>query len=135
MIMSYLIILDWDVDFHPNKLNSAETEKEAQALISGAVGTYPNAFYVVNPEVDEIYIIVDPATKTITVDTAVQVSDAAKEAAQVEIERLERLQMKPRFLLDLLKGGGQIFDPKTDQTVSYRNDEIEALKVIERAKL
>jgi len=133
--MSYLIILDWDVDFHPNKLNSAETEKEAQALISGAVGTYPNAFYVVNPEVDEIYIIVDPATKTITVDTAVQVSDAAKEAAQVEIERLERLQMKPRFLLDLLKGGGQIFDPKTDQTVSYRNDEIEALKVIERAKL
>jgi len=74
--MKYLIIADWDSSFHPTRTNFKATEEEAQELVFKLVNNMPlgkdavNAFYVPDPEVDTPYIVVDPATKTITVDAA-----------------------------------------------------------------
>ena len=93
--MSYLIIADWDADFHPTRINDKPTEAEATTLVDKLINDMPlgkeapNAFYVVDPRVSVEYIVVDPVTKTISVDTAQQTVDQVNTAALTEIARLE----------------------------------------------
>jgi hypothetical protein len=93
----YLIIADWDkTKFFPTRINTKETEAEAQALVSQLINDLPpkkrapNAFYAEIPAEgwDTEYIIVDPSAKTVTYNTSQETTDkTAKSFEQLRQER------------------------------------------------
>lgn len=100
--MSYLIIAEWDSNFHPTRTAVKQTVKEAEALVKKLTSELPddkkapNAFYVSNPDVSLDLIVVDPDTKTITVN-------ATTRDALAEILRLEA-QITPRRTREAILG-------------------------------
>jgi len=88
--MNYLVIAEWNADFHPSRASIVGTKQEATNLVSKLINDMPsgkdapNAFYVPNPTEDTEYIVVDPANKTITVETG----RAALEASLILWEEL-----------------------------------------------
>lgn len=80
--MSYLIIAEWDENFHPTKINNAQTLEEADILVDTLINEhgYVNAFHAPEPPTrDTRYIIVDPVVKTISIDDA-ELKDRLKAA-------------------------------------------------------
>jgi hypothetical protein len=97
--MRYLIIADWDENFHPNRINHKNTEVEAVALVDRLVNHMKpgkeasNAFYVADPGIDVQYITVDPATKTITVDLDGETADKALQDWEEEMQATDKVMV------------------------------------------
>ena len=93
--MNYLIIAGWDANNHPVRTNIMETLEEADALVNKLINDMPegleapDTFHVPDPEVDPSYIVVDPITKTITVDIAASEAEANARAAE-EVQKNRR---------------------------------------------
>ena len=93
--MTYLIIAGWDANNHPVRTNIMETLEEADALVNKLINDMPEGleapgtFHVPDPEVDPSHIVVDPITKTITVDVAASEAEANARAAE-EVQKNRR---------------------------------------------
>jgi hypothetical protein len=68
--MEYIIIAEFDENYRPTKINLKTTEVEAQQWLVENNTRYPDAFYAEHPKVATKWIVIDPQTKTITIDTA-----------------------------------------------------------------
>ena len=99
--MRYLIIADWDENFNPTAINHTETEAEAQALVNKLINDMspgneaPDAFYAVDPKVSAEFIIVDPDTKTLSIDESKVAFDTWKKM----MEESDKIDL-PRWLED-----------------------------------
>ena len=95
--MTYLIIVGWDANNHPVRTNIMETLEEADALVNKLINDMPegleapDTFHVPDPEVDPSYIVVDPITKTITVDVVALEAEANAKAMAVLREKRNQL--------------------------------------------
>jgi hypothetical protein len=93
--MTYLIIAGWDANNHPVRTNIMETLEEADALVNKLINDMPegleapDTFHVPDPEVDPSHIVVDPITKTITVDVAASEAEANARAVE-EVQKNRR---------------------------------------------
>ena len=100
--MTILIIAGWDANNHPNRINTKATQAEADVILTTlADNGVTEAFSVTDPGVDMKYIVVDPKTNTITVDTTAQKKDIASNTARTELQRLEN-QVTNRRIRDAI---------------------------------
>ena len=99
----FLVIAEWNKQFHPDRVNETETELEATTLVDKLINSMPegleapNAFYVSHPGVEGKYIIVNPADKTISVDTDKLAQDKVKQSAMDELRKLESAISSRRY--------------------------------------
>lgn len=133
------VFLKWDADMHPTKTNDAETAEEAAAIAAEWGG---GAFYVDDPQVEESAdIIVDPVTKTVTVDTAA-ITTAENNALKDKISRAAEHRLKRGFVLStgdhfrcdpgsisLINGMHLGSFPKSFDTASYVRVTLASLEV------
>lgn len=78
----FIIIEDWDENFHPTRINQKNTEEEAISLVDKLVNDMPkgkeapNAFYAPMPGNGDVkYMIVDPVLKSVTYDTLSELAE------------------------------------------------------------
>ena len=115
----FLVIADWNKEFHPNRVNETETESEAVTLVDKLINDMPsgleapNAFYVSHPGVEERYIIVNPDTKTITVDLAGKAND-------ISIRTMAALRQKRDGFLTDTDWWGSSDNTMSDAQIAYR---------------
>ncbi len=94
--MSYLIVADWDTNLRPTRVNQKKNRADAQALVDRLINDMPagkeapNAFYVPYPSGGDVsHMVVDPALKTVTYDTAGEVAAKAMADWKVQIAASE----------------------------------------------
>ena len=94
--MTYLIVGDWDEDFHPNSMNEVAEEAAAIAIVAKIkAGDSPNAFYTQTPleGPHAKFIIVDPVAKTVSFDqSAKDDEESALNAQKVQNNRRNAYQ-------------------------------------------
>ena len=89
--MGYLIIAEVDGSGHPIQMNHSDTKDGADDLVSELIALgHANTFAVESPHYSNpTHIVADVSSKTITFDQGVFDAEEIKEAAKLEIKRLE----------------------------------------------
>ena len=90
----YLIVSQWDKDFHPTSINYKKTEAEAQAIVDKVGGIYQEVDFYLK---DCKFMTTDPVTKTISFDQIGSDANDITETAIAEINKREDLETPRRL--------------------------------------
>jgi len=94
--MRYLVVADWDAEFHPTRINLVEGLEDAKANVDTLKNGLPenkkapNAFYGAAPAAgfDIAFVVVDPSAQTFTYNSSGKATaEEAERWAEVRMER------------------------------------------------